>query len=75
MPLELKRGAVNFVLMRHDAGCPAIESQSALDCTCDPEFETTTQDGWLAAVNQTRAERRKAQREAEKALRKARRKA
>ena len=64
---------VHFVLMRHDADCPAKETQSIADCTCDAEFEITAQAGWVAAVNQTRRERRQAEREAAKALRKARR--
>jgi hypothetical protein len=71
--LNLKRGEVNFVLMKHDADCPAKETQSMLDCRCEAEFEITSEAGWISAVKQTRAERRKAQREAEKVLRKARR--
>jgi hypothetical protein len=63
---------VHFVLMKHDAGCPAKETQSMFDCVCEPELEITTQAGWVAAVNQTRAERRRAEREAAKALRTAR---
>jgi hypothetical protein len=64
---------VHFVLMRHDADCPAKVTQSIADCICDAELEITTQTKWVAAVNQTRAERRRAEREAAKALRKARR--
>ena len=70
--IDIKPG-IHYVLMRHDADCPARLSQSMLDCRCEAEFEITSEAGWISAVNQTRAERRKAQREAEKVLRKARR--
>lgn len=67
----LKKGEVNFMEMRHDVGCPSIESLSSLDCTCSPEFALVSEKQWLKLVNQTRKERRKAQRAAEKAIRKA----
>lgn len=68
---ELKSGELNFIEMRHDAGCPSTETQSASDCTCNPEFALVTEKKWLAGVKKTRMERRKAKRQADKAIRKA----
>ena len=62
---------VSFVVMRHDALCPALESENTLDCTCKAEFELTTARRFVDAVARTRAERRKAEREAAKAMRRA----
>jgi hypothetical protein len=65
------RPGLNFIFMRHDDGCPALETQRASDCSCDPITETTTQRRFMAAIQQTRQQRRKAEREAEKAIKKA----
>lgn len=69
--LDLKPGDVNFVLMKHDYGCPAIESRSMLDCTCNAEFEIATEQQWCEEVKKTRQQRRAAERAAEEAMRKA----
>ena len=66
------RSGLNFILVRHDAGCLARETQRDSDCSCDPITEITTQRRFMAAVQQTRQQRRKAAREAEKAIKKAR---
>ena len=63
---------LRFLVMRHDAWCPAIESQRATDCRCKPIKQVMTEAGWAAAVATTRSRRRKAAREAAKAVRKAR---
>ena len=68
------RPGLNFILMSHDDGCPAFETQRASDCTCNPISEITTQRRFMAAVQQTRQQRRKAAREAQKAIKKAGRK-
>ena len=31
---------VLHVMISHDPHCPAIETQSLLDCTCDPDIES-----------------------------------
>jgi hypothetical protein len=69
--LNLKPG-VNYLNMSHDYGCPSIDSQSALDCTCSPEFALVSEEQWLKDVNQTRKQRRKAARAAQKAMKKMR---
>ncbi len=68
------RSGLNFILMHHDDGCLALETQRSSDCSCNPISEIATQRRFMAAVAQTRQQRRKAEREAQKALRKAGRK-
>lgn len=67
---NLMRPGVNFIQMRHDDLCPALETQSSSGCTCKPEYALVSEEKWLADVNQDRKARRKAARESEKALRK-----
>lgn len=62
---------VFFMVVNHDADCPALHSQSSGDCVCTPVVEMVTEESFMDAMVQTRRERREAAREAEKALRKA----
>ncbi len=71
MNLDLKPG-VYYVVVHHDDHCQAQDTQSLCDCICNAEVEHTTEADFIAAVNQTRRQRREAERAAAKALRKAR---
>ncbi len=70
--IDLSKPGMHFMNMSHDPGCPALDSQSALDCRCNPEFELVSEQDWLKGVEKTRKQRRKAAREAAKAMRKMR---
>lgn len=35
----IARGKFTWVQVRHDDGCPALASNSHLDCRCNPEVE------------------------------------
>lgn len=70
---QIGKPGVNYVLVKHDRGCPGSWGE-ADKCCCSPEIELTTEPNFIAAVHQTRAQRRKAQREAAKAVARAARK-
>lgn len=65
---SLLKPGVHWVNMAHDYGCPAIDTQSALDCRCNPEFSEVSEEVWLKGVQLTRKQRRKAAREAAKTM-------
>ncbi len=69
---SLLKPGVHWVNMSHDYGCPAIDTQSALDCRCNPQFSEVSEETWLKGVQQTRKQRRKAARAAAKAMQKMR---
>lgn len=68
---QLQRPGLHFVAVAHDAHCPAAESQNASTCVCEPEITLQTEQQFVATVNKTRKERRKAKRVSENVLRKA----
>lgn len=37
--VEPGRAGVYRVAVGHEDGCPALESQALVDCTCDPTFD------------------------------------
>lgn len=65
---SLLKPGVHWVNMSHDYGCPAIDTQSALDCRCNPEFSEVSEEAWLKGVQLTRKQRRRAARESAKAM-------
>lgn len=66
-------GGVLFAVVRHDAGCPALDSERSADCLCAAVLELTTHAGFAAALAQTCEQVRAAQREAARAIDAARR--
>ena len=68
---QLQRPGLHFLAVAHDAHCPSAESQNALTCVCEPEITLQTEQQFVATVNKTRKERRKAKRVSENVLRKA----
>jgi len=68
---QLQRPGLHFVAVAHDVHCPATETQNASTCVCQPEITVQTEQQFVATVNQTRKERRKAKRVSENVLRKA----
>jgi|688.fasta_scaffold2349503_1 hypothetical protein len=68
---QLQRPGLHFVAVAHDAHCPAAETQNASTCVCQPEITVQTEKQFVATVNQTRKELRKAKRVSENVLRKA----
>jgi hypothetical protein len=69
---NLLKPGLHYVHVEHDDGCPAIESQSDLDCTCrDARMVEVTQNQFIAAAKMNRQQRRAAERAAHAAIRKA----
>ena len=55
----------------HDRDCPAAESWSTFDCTCNPDISIQSEENMLRQVKQDRQAPRRAQREAAKVIQKA----
>ena len=49
MPPILLPG-LHFLIMSHDGGCPALETQSSLDCNCNAEVRSVDQAEYLRIV-------------------------
>jgi hypothetical protein len=65
---------VNFLVMRHDNHCPAIESNRTEDCACSPDLDLVGEPEFKSAVAQNRKQRRAAERATKHAIKKAGRK-